>query len=183
MNTFKENKSSGDDGLTIEFYKFFWDKINTSLLSSFNESFQKGELSSSQNVLPSIIHKSQSVFVKGRKIEFALRTIQHIINSSKDKLFLYLLFIDFEMAFDSLKWNFMLKCLEIFNFGPDLIKWIQTFYKNVSSCIINNGTTGQYFQIGKGVRQGDPWSPYFFIICIELLAIAIRSNKTLKVYM
>ena len=48
LNTFKENKSPGNDGLTIEFYKFFWDKINTSLISSFNESFQKGELSSSQ---------------------------------------------------------------------------------------------------------------------------------------
>ena len=223
LNTFKENKSPGNDGLTIEFYKFFWDKINTSLLSSFNESFQKGELSSSQrqavitllqkpgknrlvlsnwhpisllnldykiltktvakriqNVLPSIIHENQSGFVKGRKIEFALRTIQDIINSSNDKLFSYLLFIDFEKAFDSLEWNFMLKCLEIFNFGPDLIKWIQTFYKNVSSCIINNGTMGQNFRVGRGVRPGDPLSPYLFIICIGLLAIAIRSNKNIK---
>ena len=44
LNTFKENKSPGNDGLTIEFYKFFWDKINTSLLNSFNEVFKKGNL-------------------------------------------------------------------------------------------------------------------------------------------
>ena len=56
-----------------------------------------------QNVLPSIIHENQSGFIKGRKIEFALRTIQDIINSSNDKLFSYLLFIDFEKAFDLLE--------------------------------------------------------------------------------
>ena len=86
-----------------------------------------------QNVLPSIIHENQSGFIKGRKIEFALRTIQDIINSSNDKLSSYLLFIDFEKALGLLEWYFMLKCLEIFKFAPDLIKWIQTFYKNVSS--------------------------------------------------
>ena len=45
----------------------------------------------------------------------------------------------FEKAFDSLEWHFLLKCLELFNFGPDLIRWVNTFYKNVKSCIINNG--------------------------------------------
>ena len=72
----------------------------------------------------------------------------------------------------------MLKCWGIFNFGPDLIKWIQNFYKNVSSCIINDGITGQYFQVGIGVKQGDLLSPYLFIIPTELLAI--RSNKIIK---
>ena len=44
-----------------------------------------------------------------------------------------LLFIDFEKAFDSLDWNFMLKCLNVFGFGPSLITWIETFYTNISS--------------------------------------------------
>ena len=42
-----------------------------------------------------------------------------------------LLFIDFEKAFDSIDWEFMIKCLDVFGFGPSLKGWIETFYKNL----------------------------------------------------
>ena len=47
--------------------------------------------------------------------------------------------MDFQEVFDSLEWNFMFKCLGIFGFGHGLIRWAETFYSNMSSCIINNG--------------------------------------------
>ena len=91
-----------------------------------------------------------------------------------------LLFIDFEKAFDSLEWHFLEKCLELFNFGPDLIRWVSTFYKNVKSCIINNGLCSHYFNVERGVRQGDPLSPYLFVICVEILAIAVRNDENIE---
>jgi len=91
-----------------------------------------------------------------------------------------LLFIDFEKAFDSLEWNFMFKCLETFGFGHSLIKWVETFYSNISSCIINNGTFSANFELGRGVRQGDPLSPYLCVIATEILAAAIRTSTDIK---
>ena len=91
-----------------------------------------------------------------------------------------MIFIDFQKAFDSLEWNFLLSCLEAFNFGPDFIRSVKTFYKNIQSCVINIGLMLDYFMLERGVRQGDPLSPYLFVVAIESLAIAIRKSQAIN---
>ena len=52
--------------------------------------------------------------------------------------------------------------------------------KNISSFIIQNGIVSEYFNPGRGCRQGNPISPYLFIICAEILGILIRNNRDIK---
>ena len=61
-----------------------------------------------------------------------------------------------------------------------ICKWIQTFYKNIKSTVLVNGQCANWFNIERGCRQGDPISPYIFILCVEILAISIRENKQIK---
>ena len=69
-------------------------------------------------------------------------------------------------------------CLDLGHWS--LIKWTETFYRNISSCVMNNGMYTPYFELQRGVRQGDPISPYLFIIAAEALAIAIRSRTDIQ---
>ena len=93
-------------------------------------------------ILPELIHCNQNAYVKGKSILDAVRTIDDILEYTKyKKMSGILVAIDLEKAFDSLDHAYLLKVLHAFNFGPSFIQWIRTFYSNISSCIINNGST------------------------------------------
>ena len=64
--------------------------------------------------------------------------------------------LDIRKAFDSLEWSFMMKALDIFNFGTSIKRWISTFYTNIESAAINNGFMTNWFRPSRGVCQGCP---------------------------
>ena len=134
-----------------------------------------------KKVLPLLINEDQTGYVQGRFIGENIRLILDLIDyTSVNHIPARLVFIDFEKAFDSLEWNFIFQTLQHFNFGPNIIKWVKVFYNDISSYIVNNGVFSEKITISRGVRQGCPLSPYLFVLCVEILANAIRKEKQIK---
>ena len=134
-----------------------------------------------EKILSNIIHPCQSGYVKGRFIGESIRLIADTVDFTKIKNIPGIaVFLDFEKAFDSIEWDFIQKCLESFNFGPNLRQWISVFYKDISSCVINNGVASKHFYLERGVRKGCPLSGILFVIAMELLAQSIRRSKDIK---
>ena len=90
------------------------------------------------------------------------------------------IFLDFRKAFDSIEWEYFKAALKAFNFGPNLLNWIDVFYNEASSCVINNGHSSSFFRLQRGVRQGCPLSGLLFIIGIELFARALKNDQSIK---
>ena len=81
-----------------------------------------------------------------------------------------------------IQWN-GLSLGKLFNISDLAIasfSWMNLFYGNVESCVLNNGWASNFFKIQRGVRQGCPLSPYLFVLSVETLAKAIRESKNIK---
>ena len=131
-----------------------------------------------KNVLPNIIHGDQTGFLAGRYIGENIRLLYDVLyHTEENNIPGQILLIDFFKAFDSVAWSFIEKCLDFFNFGEMIKQWIKTFYTDISSCVNVNGGYTSSFNIKTGCRQGDPSSPYLFLICAEILSQLIRRNK------
>ena len=88
--------------------------------------------------------------------------------------------VDYAKAFDTLEWTFIDQCLKLFNFGDALIKWIQILRSNSISKVEQNGHFTQTIDLSRGCRQGDPISPYIFVLCAEILSHVIREKTDIK---
>ena len=93
-----------------------------------------------KKVLPSIINDAQTGYMEGRFIRENIRLISDILHfTAQQNLEGIALFINFEKAFDSLEWDFLLKTLDTFQFGHDFKTWVKILFTNITSC-----TTGMH---------------------------------------
>ena len=75
---------------------------------------------------------------------------------------------------------FPISNLKKYGFGEYFSNWIKILYTDIKTCVGNNGYFSPYFKLSRSIRQGCPISALLFLLVAEILAIQIRSDKTIK---
>lgn len=134
-----------------------------------------------QQQLGNIICPDQTGFIHGRNEAENIRLVYDIMQyTEEENIPGLLLLIDFEQPFDSLSWSFIQKSLEFFNFGESIRKWISLFHSKMATAVKQGKNISEAFYLHRGCREGDPLSPYLFLICAEILATKLRESEDIK---
>ena len=134
-----------------------------------------------QSVLDELIHKSQTGFQKGKQLGENIIKLLSVIDYCEEKNKPGLLMsINFRKAFDSVRWDFIEKVLDAYNFGAKIKKMFRTINKGIVCTTLNNAKWTEWFPIQKGCRQGSPSSAIIFVLSIEVLGKNIRKNSKIK---
>ena len=107
----------------------------------------------------------------------AFETLHHLKNKRKEKLGFMALKLNMSKAYDRLKWVFLEKLMEKLGFADRWISLISSCIQSVSFYVLVNGEPHSHFSPNRGLRQGDPLSPYLFLLYTEGLHLLIQQAE------
>lgn len=134
-----------------------------------------------KKVLPCCISEVQSAFIEGRAIldnaMIATEIVHYMRCKTRGKLGDVTLKINISKAYDRVDWRYLELVMLRLGFSFIWVKWMVMCVKSVHySILVNHDHVGP-IDPSRGLCQGDPLSPYLFLLCAEGLSAMIRDEQ------
>lgn len=128
--------------------------------------------------LTGLVGINQSAFISGRSISDNILLTQELMhNYHLDRgVPRCALKVDIQKAYDTVDWRFLKRILIEFGFHPKMVHWIMTCVATASYSVCINGNLHGFFPGKRGLRQGDPLSPYLFTLVMEVLTLMLKKR-------
>ncbi|KAL5563761.1 hypothetical protein UlMin_033508 [Ulmus minor] len=204
-------KSPGPDGYTGAFFQNCWGILKNDMVKIFEEFYRNGKVCGNMNhtflclipkkldvqqvkdfrpislVSGETISMTQGAFVHNRQIlDVVLVATEAVEDYRKRKKRGVIFKVDFEKAYDHVNWDFLDLVLEKKGFGVRWRTWMRGCISSANFSIMINGKPRGRFGASRGLRQGDPLSPFLFILVADILgrmmdkAVSIGEVKGFK---
>ncbi|KAL0283962.1 UNVERIFIED_CONTAM: Retrovirus-related Pol polyprotein from type-2 retrotransposable element R2DM [Sesamum radiatum] len=128
-----------------------------------------------RGILDTLISPSQNAFVPGRAIGDNILLAQELFSGYNQKHLppRCALKVDLRKAYDTVEWDFLTAVLILFGFPEQFIQWIVECVTTPSFSVCLNGAPHGFFKGARGLRQGDPMSPFLFVLVMEVLTLIL----------
>lgn len=135
-----------------------------------------------KKVFDSLISHSQSAFITGRQISdnvlVGFECIHALNNRRKGRDGFVAGKLDMSKAYDRVEWNYIQEIMKKMGFSEAWTKKVMSCITSVSYSIILNGSHQEVFKPSRGLRQGDPLSPYLFLLCAEGFSALLNKEES-----
>jgi len=135
-----------------------------------------------REVIGSVVSDSQLAFVKGKQILDGILIANEVVDEAKRMKKELLLFkVDFEKAYDSVDLSYLDSVMASMNFPTLWRKWMSECVGSAMASVLVNGSPTEEFHMERGLRQGDPLSPFLFLLAAEgfniLMETMVETNR------
>jgi len=136
-----------------------------------------------RQVIGSVVLDAQSAFVKDMQILDGILIANEVVDEAcKSKKDLLLFKVDFEKAYDSVDWGYLEEVMVSMSFPMLWRKWIKECVCTSTTSVLVNGSPKDEFPLERGLRQGDPLSPFLFLLATEGLNVLMKALVEANVF-